>query len=167
MTTVLFVISLIAFVAMLALCFVGLARKKPKPDTRGALTRTRTWIGVAAAVWVIAGIASFAVPRDASPSADRDPADSAASRYEQTWSESYSDTTCSDWSSRMTDDQQFAAAADALVGIWSRIENSDRFPSDALIEEFQSGVTEVCVIPSMVLTDATVMLYQTEPRFTP
>ena len=87
--------------------------------------------------------------------------------YTQTWDKAYSETTCSDWNGAMTDAQQFAAAADILTSARNKIDGGTGMPFDSLIAEFRSGITNVCVIPSMTLTDATYGLYTTEPRFHP
>jgi hypothetical protein len=88
-------------------------------------------------------------------------------KYTQTWSKSYSETTCDDWKGSMTDSQQFAAAADILTSARNKIDGGSGLPPDSLINEFQAGVTNVCVAPSMTITDATYGLYTTEPRFHP
>lgn len=92
---------------------------------------------------------------------------SGANKYTQTWAKSYSETTCEDWNDRMTIAQQFAGAADILTSARNKIGGATGLPPDSLITEFQDGVTNVCVIPSMTLTDATYGLYTTEPRFQP
>ena len=93
--------------------------------------------------------------------------DPETSKYEQTWGAAYTDTTCDDWNTLMTSAQQFAAAADILTAARNKIDGGEGLPPDSLISEFQAGVTNVCVIPSMTLTDATYGLYTTEPRFHP
>jgi hypothetical protein len=94
-------------------------------------------------------------------------ADDSASKYTQTWGKQYSDTTCSDWNGEMTGQQQFAAAADILTSARNKIDDGSGLPSDALVREFEGGITTVCVEPTMTLTDATYGLYATEPRFHP
>ena len=89
------------------------------------------------------------------------------SRYTQTWSQSYAETACEDWNIEMTSAQQFAAAADILTSARNKIDGGQGLPPDALISEFQSGITNVCIVPTMSLTDATYGLYTTAPRFRP
>lgn len=89
------------------------------------------------------------------------------SKYTQTWTTAYSETTCNDWLSRMTPAQQFAASADILTAARNKIDGGSGLPADSLIEEFSDGINNVCVIPDMTLTDATYGLYTTEPRFQP
>lgn len=96
-----------------------------------------------------------------------DNAEVASSRYTQTWSQSYAETSCDEWNLEMTSAQQFAAAADILTSARNKIDGGVGLPPDALTSEFQAGVTNVCIIPTMTLTDATFGLYTTEPRFHP
>lgn len=86
----------------------------------------------------------------------------ARSKYEQTWSKAYKDTTCDEWLTQMSSQQQFAAAADMLTGARNKGDGGSGLPPDALISDFQAGVTNVCVIPTMTLTDAAVGLYLTD-----
>ncbi|WP_152970186.1 hypothetical protein [Frigoribacterium sp. RIT-PI-h] len=94
-------------------------------------------------------------------------AEVASSRYTQTWSQGYAETSCDEWNLEMTSAQQFAAAADILTSARNKIDGGVGLPPDALISEFQAGVTNVCIVPTMTLTDATSGLYTTEPRFHP
>ncbi|MCS5732892.1 hypothetical protein [Herbiconiux daphne] len=91
----------------------------------------------------------------------------AVDKYTQTWTASYSETTCDDWLNVMTPAQQFAGAADILTAARNKIDGGTGLPSDSLIDEFAEGINNVCVIPTMTLTDATYGLYTTEPRFHP
>lgn len=87
--------------------------------------------------------------------------------YAQTWTKSYSETTCTDWLEVMKPAQQFAAAADILTSGRNKVDNGTGMPSDALIEEFQAATTDHCVIPSMTLTDATYAVYTGGDKFRP
>lgn len=168
MSGVFFYISVFAVIAIVALTFVGMARKKPDPDTRPWQQKTRFWILGAAIVWAVTLIISFAVPRDIGISSEvGDTADSDAAAYTQTWGKDYADTTCGDWNAQMTDEQQFAAAADILASAWDKIEGSSDFPSDSLITEFQGGISKACIEDTMTLTDVSYGVYTTEPRFEP
>ena len=89
------------------------------------------------------------------------------SKYNQTWQTDYASTTCDDWLSQMTSSQRFAASADILTSARNKIDGGSGLPSDSLIDEFTDGLDNVCVIPSMTLTDASYGLYTTEPRFSP
>jgi hypothetical protein len=63
--------------------------------------------------------------------------------YEQTWSKSYSTTTCSDWNGKMSDKQQLAAAGDLL---WSHVKRNgakDR-PGGSSVEDFRAVLGEEC-----------------------
>jgi hypothetical protein len=90
-----------------------------------------------------------------------------SSRYTQTWSQSYAETTCDEWNIEMSAGQQFAAAADILTSARNKIDGGVGLPPDALTSEFQAGITTICIVPTMSLTDATYGLYTTEPRFHP
>ncbi|MBC9226904.1 MULTISPECIES: hypothetical protein [Aeromicrobium] len=83
-------------------------------------------------------------------------------KYTQTWTKSYSETTCEDWNSAMTDAQQFAAAADMLTGARNNGDGGTGLPADSLIEQFQAGMTTACVVPTVNLAEMSAMLYLTE-----
>lgn len=166
MSTVFFVVSIFAFIAIIVLVFVGMVRKKPNPDTRAWQQKTRSWILGAAILWAVTLIISVAIPREVDADAE-DPAESDVSAYTQTWEEPYSSTTCSDWDLQMTDRQKFAASADILAAAWGKVEESDKFPQDSLISEFQRAVSTACVIDDMTITEVSFGVYATEPRFKP
>lgn len=89
-------------------------------------------------------------------------------KYEQTWGASYSATTCADWSTQMDDHQRWAAAADMLAGARNKGDGGEGLPVDALVDEFEAGISTACVEPTMSLTDVSVGLYLTErERFRP
>lgn len=135
-------------------------------DSAGGPGNRRVLIGAAIVVG-IAVLVGGCTAIVAATSGNRGDEVSADDPYRQTWVKAYSDTTCADWASEMTDQQQFAASADILTSAWQRIEGSSDFPPDALIREFREGVSTVCVEPTMTLTDASGLLYLTEPRFAP
>lgn len=88
-------------------------------------------------------------------------------KYTQTWTTTYDKTTCKQWNTQMTTKQQWVAAADMLTGAW-KSEGVEDLPSDAMVTEFQKGLTNVCEpIATMTLVDAGIGLYKTEPRFKP
>ena len=87
---------------------------------------------------------------------------SEVSKYVQTWPEDYSSTTCSEWNTEMTDQQQFAAAADMLSGARDKGDGGTGVAPDALIENFQGGVTRSCVMPTASLAEVGAGLYLTE-----
>ncbi len=66
-----------------------------------------------------------------------------AGKFEQTWPKSYGETTCGEWESAMTVDQQRVAAADMLVGAQSR-DGGNSLPSDSLIEAFRRDISVAC-----------------------
>ena len=119
--------------------------------------------GVIVLASVLIGVVSTLGHDDKAETADM--ADT--SKYDQTWSTPYSQTTCDDWLNSMSSREQFAAAADILTSARNKIDDGTGLPSDALVDEFAGGITTVCVEPTMTLTDATYGLYATEPRFHP
>lgn len=130
----------------------------------GAGSNISKWLGIGcgipAGLFILVLLLVTLWPKDTSTS-------TAPDRYTQTWSRPYSETTCDDWNGSMTPAQQFAAAADILASARNKIDGATGLPPDSLIVEFQAGITNVCVIPTMTLTDATYGLYSTEPRFQP
>jgi hypothetical protein len=69
------------------------------------------------------------------------------SKYRQTWTKSYGETSCDEWLTHMTDKQQWAAAADMLTGARNKGDGGTSVPGDDLVTEFQGGVTNVCEEP--------------------
>jgi len=120
-------------------------------------------IGVAVLIGVIFGLASCGSGSDSGSSYTLEE----TSKYTQTWATPYSETTCDDWNTQLTSGQRFAASADMLASARNKGGGGTGLPSDALINEFSGGITNVCVEPTMALTDAAVGLYLTEPRFAP
>lgn len=89
------------------------------------------------------------------------------SKFDQTWPKNYASTTCSEWNAQMDDHQQFVAAADMLVGA-RKLDGGKTLPSDALIRNFQGGVTTACIIDTLALAEVGAALYLTEgPRYKP
>lgn len=103
-----------------------------------------------------------ATPATKSPSAAL-----AVDKYAQTWTKTYSKTTCSDWMNVMTPTQQFAASADILTSGRNKIDNGTGMPSDSLIKDFQAATSDYCVIPSMTLTEATYAVYMDGKKYRP
>lgn len=83
-------------------------------------------------------------------------------KYTQTWSKSYSSTSCDEWNSEMSDGQRFAAAADMLAGARNNGDGGSGLPNDSLIGQFQGGVTTACVVPSANIAEIGAGLYLTE-----
>jgi hypothetical protein len=63
--------------------------------------------------------------------------------YEQTWPKSYITTTCVEWTSQMSDDQQFAAAADLIWEHDSKRGATER-PEHQPIRDYQSVMGQAC-----------------------
>ena len=83
-------------------------------------------------------------------------------KYEQTWSKSYSSTTCSEWNGEMTRRQQWVAAADMLTSARNKGDGGQGLPHDYLVDAFVAGIDTVCVVPDMSLAEAGAGLYLTE-----
>jgi len=66
------------------------------------------------------------------------------SRYEQTWETPHADTTCVEWTTEMTKQQQFAMAADLLTAARINDDEEASFPEDQTFEEMQAGIQELC-----------------------
>lgn len=64
-------------------------------------------------------------------------------KYEQTWTVSYSETTCTQWADEMNDHERFVMAGDMLLGA-RKGDGDGSLPSDALIGEFQDAIQNVC-----------------------
>lgn len=95
-------------------------------------------------------------------------ADKASNKYEQTWPEGYTETTCGDWQDEMTPPQQWTAAADMLTGARNKGDGGEGLPPDSLVDTFRDGVTTACVEPTLRLDEVGAMLYLTErERFAP
>ncbi len=94
-----------------------------------------------------------------------------ASKYEQTWPKSYKDTSCSEWTFSMTEQQRLAAAADILLAVRRTDDSSVGLPSDAMITDFGSGISNVCeveIVQSWSLAEMAATVYLTErQRFGP
>jgi hypothetical protein len=88
-------------------------------------------------------------------------------KYAQTWSKQYAQTTCTDWQNSMTPAQRFSAAADILTSGRNKVDNGTGMPSELLIKEFQTSITDYCVIPSMKITDASYAVYMDGKEFRP
>ena len=62
----------------------------------------------------------------------------------------------------MSDAQQFAASADMLTGARNKGDGGTGLPPDALIEQFQDGVTTACVVPTATVAEIGAGVYLTE-----
>jgi hypothetical protein len=82
-----------------------------------------------------------------------------AGKYEQTWTKSYSDTTCIEWSSQMDAQQRFAAAADMLTGARNKGDGGAGLPSDDLIRQFEADVSEGCSANAGTVADTGASIY--------
>lgn len=112
---------------------------------------------------VVAGVLllSGCAPHTASNSADD------SDKYTQTWATSYSETTCSDWVNKMTEHQKFVAAADILTSARDKIDGGTGVAPDDLIRRFESDITTGCVEPTVTLTDASYVIYNSDSSYKP
>ena len=65
-------------------------------------------------------------------------------KYTQTWTKTYSATTCAEWGAEMSSAQQWAAAADMLTGARNKGDGGVGLPPDVLITQFAHDVTVGC-----------------------
>lgn len=85
----------------------------------------------------------------------------ATDKYTQTWTKSYSTTTCEDWQDAMTQAQTWAAAADILTSGRNKIDGGTGLPSDSLITSFRDDISEGCAadVPGLIITDVAYGVY--------
>lgn len=67
-------------------------------------------------------------------------------KYTQTWKTPYGTTTCAQFRNEMTDHQRWVMAVDMLVGARKVNSKDAGMPSDAMVDEFEGGLKNVCVI---------------------
>ena len=91
------------------------------------------------------------------------PTSTAPDKYTQTWPKGYSETTCTEWTNKMTDQQKFAAAADMLTGARNKGDGGSGLPPDSLIQRFAADVGEGCSVAAtadgLSVADAAVSVY--------
>lgn len=88
--------------------------------------------------------------------------DPETSKYTQTWTKAYADTTCTDWQATMTSAQTWAASADMLSAARDNIDHGTGVAPDALITRFQGDITEACSadVDGLKLADVAIGVYQ-------
>ena len=88
------------------------------------------------------------------------------SKYAQSWTKSYAQTTCQDWTDSMTDQQKFAASADILSSARDKVDGGSGVAPDDLIRAFESEIDDACAPPqpdpTATLTDVTLFIYQAD-----
>lgn len=99
---------------------------------------------------------------DGSDTSTTETDDSAGGKFEQTWPKDYGRTTCREWNNEMSQNENFVAAADILVGSQGVDSDDAGLPDDELIEQFRDGITNACVEPSMKVNEIGALLYLTE-----
>lgn len=84
-------------------------------------------------------------------------------KYDQTWPQSYANTTCADWLSAMSGHERFVASADMLSGARDKGDGGAGVAPDELVATFEAEMTSTCkVVPTSSITDIAVGLYLTE-----
>ncbi len=127
---------------------------------RSAVTALTIWSYrpvrfAATIVFLLLGMAAFFALADAGRPSQ------APSRYTQTWGKDYSSTTCADFGDVMSPGQRFAAAADMLTAARGQ-DRATTMPSDALVQQFATGLDTACALPDLQLTEVGAGLYLTE-----
>lgn len=123
-------------------------------------------VAVVVAVFALASTTSKSGVSSSAPAPSRSTS-SGNDKFTQTWPKSYGSTTCNDWLNTMTEKQKFVAAADLLTQARSN-DGGSGLPPDSMTATFASGITTVCVVPTMTMPDAAAGLYVTErKRFAP
>ena len=87
--------------------------------------------------------------------------DAPSVKYTQTWTKSYSTTTCEDWQDEMTQAQTWAAAADILTSGRNKIDGGSGLPPESLITSFRDDISEGCTadVPGLIITDVSYGVY--------
>lgn len=69
----------------------------------------------------------------------------ASTKFTQTWTKPYGQTTCGDWRDTMTEHQKFVMAADILLTSQRKLKANAPIPNDGLIGQFQGQVQGLCL----------------------
>ena len=88
-------------------------------------------------------------------------ASTASGKFSQTWTKACSETTCAEYKSQMTPDQQRVMAADMLVSAGSA-DKMTTMPSNEMDGTFQDGLTTACVVDTARMNEMGAALYLTE-----
>lgn len=67
-----------------------------------------------------------------------------STKYVQTWTKAYAETTCADWHQVMTPHERFVMAADLLLSVYRREQADAEIPSDILVSRFETGIGGAC-----------------------
>lgn len=85
-----------------------------------------------------------------------------STKYTQTWTKAYSETTCEDWRSLMDEHQKFVMAADILFTSQKKVKSDVSIPDDALIGQFQGQIQGLCLThPTDEVTTAAFLVWTT------
>jgi len=89
------------------------------------------------------------------------PTAGADDKYTQTWPKPYSQTTCDDYQTQMTEKQAWVMAADMLTGARNMDEETG-LPSDALVSDFADQLLTACepeIAATQPMTDVATTLF--------
>ncbi len=67
-----------------------------------------------------------------------------STKYLQTWTTAYSETTCADWHQSMTERERFVMASDVLFTLHKRTKPTASRPADLVAGRFETGINETC-----------------------
>lgn len=67
-----------------------------------------------------------------------------STRYLQTWTTAYSETTCADWHQSMSERERSIMASDMLFTLHKRTKPSASRPSDPTAGRFERAINETC-----------------------
>ena len=84
------------------------------------------------------------------------------SKYDRTWQTAYSEPTCADWRSGMTEAERRTAAADMFTCARNKGDCGTGLPSDALVNEFAAGMMTPCGIDTANTAEIGAALYVTQ-----
>jgi len=70
-----------------------------------------------------------------------------STKYVQTWTKPYGDTTCADWRDAMDNHQRYVAAADMLLTLRKK-DGAGEIPTDEMIGAFALDLSDICSAPA-------------------
>jgi len=94
-----------------------------------------------------------------------------STKYVQTWTKDYGDTTCAEFVDEMTTQQRFVMAGDMLVRVWRAEDPDARIPTDEEMTSFAVAVGLVCADEELAdvlkATEIAAALYTLSDGFRP
>ncbi|MFD7881105.1 hypothetical protein ACFV3N_01565 [Streptomyces bauhiniae] len=93
--------------------------------------------------------------------------DPAPGKYDQTWKTPYSDTTCGDYGTDMNAHEQWAMAADMLLGA-RKADGATGLPADSEVTRFQQDMATACQGSSQLkVTEVGATIYLLDHSYAP